>query len=318
LTALELHDVLIGSYARATGIHPGKDVDIFAKLTAVDITEIDPEEAYTRVRDALAGAYDGRITEQPRSLKISFGSAQPPQERFLKEMAASRADVFDFAVDVVPAVRSGDRWAIPRRDREQWRLAAPEQRWVVTDPEAINALTVQRNDDFQVAGDGAFVPTVKAIKQIRRHHLGDQRPGGLFFEFILHEGFLAGEIRGDSWADVTASALAYIEARLSDAATRPVCDPALQAPFEPAPSSDEVSAATRTFTELKRRADEALEADRCAAAALWRGIFGTNDSGPPPVFPLPPGCRADGTPFVAATSANPLRGSDEARGFGVR
>jgi tRNA nucleotidyltransferase (CCA-adding enzyme) len=47
-----LETILIGSYARHTGIRPGKDVDIFAKLTELD-TSASPQIVFDEVEAAL-------------------------------------------------------------------------------------------------------------------------------------------------------------------------------------------------------------------------------------------------------------------------
>lgn len=312
-----LDDVLIGSYARDTGIWPGKDVDIFGKLNGESVDSIRPDAAYQLFLRALQSRYTGRLTEQPRSIKIDFGPTdeRTPKDEYLRERQASRADVFPFSVDVVPAVRSGSIWAIPSHDRGEWQRTAAAELWVRTNPEKLTDLTTERNKEPSVGGQGAFVPTVKAMRQIRRHHLGDAKPGGLYIELVLHEGFGDGEIIGESWADVTASALAFIARRLGLAVTRPVCDPVLQQPYAPAPPADQLAAAAGTFEVLASRAQQALSQEKCPAAATWRGVFGSNSKGA--VFPLPSGCRFDGSIMVPAAASNPLRGSNEARGFGA-
>lgn len=52
-----LDDVLIGSYARDTGIWPGKDVDIFGKLTRATVESLHPDVAYQ-----LFSALSRRVT----------------------------------------------------------------------------------------------------------------------------------------------------------------------------------------------------------------------------------------------------------------
>jgi hypothetical protein len=225
--------------------------------------------------------------------------------------------VFEFSVDVVPAVRWDNHWGIPTRDQGLWLRTAPSERWVQTDPEALNDLTTLRNGDLLIAGQGAFVPTVKAVKQIRHAHLHQARPGGLFYEFMLHEGFRSGRVRGQSWADVTASALTFLATRISDAGTNPVCDPALERPYLPTPNAADLERAASKFEELATLANAALRDDKCPAAAKWRAIFGGNGNGDEAVFPLPAGCRADGGVMIPAVAPNVLDGSDEARGFGV-
>lgn len=312
-----LDDVLIGSYARDTGIWPGKDVDIFGKLTGESINSILPNDAYQLFLDALSDQYQGRITCQPRSIRVDFGPEgnRAPADQYLKTREASRADLFPFSVDVVPAVKFEVHWGIPSRNRESWQRMAAAERWVRTDPEALTDLTTRLNNGRFVGGQGAFVPTVKALRQIRREHLGDMKPGGLFVELVLHEGFGNGEINGESWADLTASALAYMGRRLLTASSRPICDPALHEPYAPALDATLLASAANIFSQLAGSAKQALTMEKCPAAATWRQIFGANSNGA--VFPLPPGCRADGTILVPSVEVNPLRGSNEARGFGI-
>ena len=208
-----LQDVLIGSYARHTAIWPGKDVDVFGKLTAETVGTIEPLVAYDLFVAALAPHYGARMTLQPRSIKIAFGAAFGiPDARHLADLDGRADDLFDFAVDVVPAVRWDDHWGIPARDRLLWG-GAGSGRWVQTDPEAVTEASAARNADPLIGGQGGFVPTVKAIKQMKTHHLPDRKPARLFYEFILHEGFGRGAVAGPAWADLTASALAYVAAR---------------------------------------------------------------------------------------------------------
>src|SRR5437016_7753885 len=74
LIAHGLDDILIGSYARRVSIWPGKDVDVFGRLMASTIVSIGPDAAYELFHRGLAFYADqGRLTPQPRSLKVSFG-----------------------------------------------------------------------------------------------------------------------------------------------------------------------------------------------------------------------------------------------------
>lgn len=324
LRAHGLDPVLIGSYARHTSIWPGKDVDIFGKLQFCDISSIDPAMAYGSFRLALA-RFGDRVVEQPRSLKVRFGpeSGFPPR-KFLEAVEARTLAIdapenknFEFSVDVVPAVRWGDRlnWAIPTRAVELWQ-AEPMKRWVKTNPEGLTELASRLNAAFEIGGQGAFVPTVKAVRQIKAHHLSGTRPSSLFYEFVLCEGFSGGMINGESWADVTHSALSYLADRMSGGAARPVQDPVLGEPYHPAPTTVELDAAALVLARLREEASEAVSADRCRAAYLWRSILGSNGhEGHDSVFPLPDGCRADGTALAAVTE-NPLRGGNRERGFG--
>lgn len=318
-----LEHVLIGSYPRDVTIWPGKDVDVFGKLTADSIDSIAPGEAYDLFLRVLTTAFAGRITLQPRSIKIDYRGGRLPETSFLKQAAEvlrekvdTPGQAFDFSVDVVPAVRWADVWAIPNSDRQRWQRTAAGERWVRTDPEKFTTLTQKMNNKIAIGGQGAYVPTVKAIRQIRRAHLGGAKPGGLYFELLAYDGFLSGSISGESWAEITASALASIATRLETVVTDPLCEPALGQPYSPEPDPTDIARAAATFRSLADQAARALKLDPCPAAAIWRAIFGENSQSNGPVFPLPSGCREDGTIMPATVAANPLRGSNEARGFG--
>ena len=323
LAAHGLEHVLIGSYPREVTIWPGKDVDIFGKLTVDSIDSISPGDAYDLFFGVLNTAFAGRITPQARSIKIDYRGGRLPETSFIKhaaEVLREKVDTpgqpFDFSVDVVPAVRWADVWAIPNSNRERWQRTAAAERWVRTNPEKFTALTQKMNDKIAIGGQGAYVPTVKAIRQIRRAHLGDAKPGGLYFELLAYDGFHSDSISGESWAEVTASALAFIAGRLETVVTNPLCEPALGQPYSPEPDPNDVARAAATFMSLAGQAARALELDPCPAAAIWRAIFGENSQANGSVFPLPAGCREDGTIMPATVAANPLRGSNEARGFG--
>src|SRR5215217_7033129 len=60
LCDLGVDTILIGSYARHTGIYPGKDVDIFVKLTKLTTESTRPATVYNRVRDVLVDHYGDR------------------------------------------------------------------------------------------------------------------------------------------------------------------------------------------------------------------------------------------------------------------
>jgi hypothetical protein len=285
--------VLIGSYARGTGIYPGNDVDIFTKLEKLDTTA-PPSEVFESVRDILTHHYGTRAKPQARSVKIMF----------------SHDATDDFSVDVVPAVRCGERWAIPTHDPEAWRRE--EGRWVETDPEHLTVLTTKMNSTVLVSGQGAYVPVVKLMRQARSQHRGDAKPGGLFIELATYDSFRNGVV-GDSFAELFAGALTSVASRLVAARSSPLIDPALGTPYSPAPEVADLAATATVFSTLAELASQALRADRCKAAVLWRQILGTNDRGQ--VFPLPPGCDETGA-AVSAVTTNRGRGSDEARGFG--
>jgi hypothetical protein len=284
--------VLIGSYARHTAIYPGKDVDVFAKLTELD-TSVNPATVFEGVRDVLVSRYGERARPQARSIKVTFPSDGGE----------------DFHADVVPAVRNGRRWAIPRRDTTLWEADDVRERWVETDPEEMTRLASEMNTTLSIGGHGAFVPVVKLVRQTRRQHRGKEKPGGFYFELMTYWTFDAG-ISGDSFAEVLAKTLRSISTQL--ASGDPLIDPVLGTAFRPQPDPADRAAAATVFSSLAEEAERALSLNRCPAAVAWRSILGENDRGP--VFPLPPGCDEEGNEIknVAAVTAV---GSKEASGF---
>lgn len=282
---------LIGSYARSTAIHPGKDVDVFVKLTELD-RSTSPEVVFGAVKDVLIAEYGSRAFAQKRSVKIDFD--------FDRE---------GFAIDAVPAVRSGHRWAIPDRDTARWIGGESGEGWIETDPERLSELTTAMNSGVSIGNRGAYVPTVKLLRQARRHHLGDAKPGGLYFELLTYWAFEAG-ISGGSFAELLAVALRYAASHLAGAEL--LVDPALGSACDPQPSPEERAVAAECFDDLASKAEAALVASRCQAAVPWRAILGQNSRGY--CFPIPPGCDEDGREMkdISAVAAT---GSREPSGF---
>jgi Second Messenger Oligonucleotide or Dinucleotide Synthetase domain len=291
LLAWGVDTTLIGSYSRSTAIHPGKDVDVFVRLTELD-RSTSPEVVFEAVRDVLVAQYGPRASAQTRSVKIDFDS-----------------DGEGFAVDAVPAVHAGQRWAIPDRDTARWSGGASGEGWVETDPERLGKLTTATNSGVSVGGRGAYVPTVKLLRQTRRHHLDEARPGGLYFELLAYWAFDHG-VGGGSFAELLAAALRYAANQL--VGSEQLVDPAIGSAYDPQPNPAERAMAAECFDDLATRAETALMSSRCKAAVLWRGILGENARGR--CFPIPAGCDEDGHEMknifaVAAT------GSQEPAGF---
>lgn len=293
LKAWGIVTVLIGSYARQTAIYPGKDVDVFVKLTALNTQNADPGDVYNAVRDVLVAHYGDRAKPQARSIKVEFDF-----------------DGDGFAVDAVPAVRMGERWAIPERKTELWRSPNVDERWVETDPEKLADLTTERNKSPKVGSRGAYVPTVKLLRQTREDHLSDRKPGGLYFEILAYWAFQTGTVTGDCFAEIFAKTLRAVASQL--ASNQPTIDPVLGTPYRPAPETVDQSHAAEVFSGLAAKAEEALRADKCKAAALWREILGKNGRGW--CFALPSGCDEKGNRVPVPATAT-AKGSREASPF---
>lgn len=291
LCGLGVQTSLIGSYARHTGIYPGKDVDVFVKLTKLD-TSVDPPVVFDAVWTVLHHHYGDRATQQNRSINVKF-------------------DVDGFSVDAVPAVRYGERWAIPTHDRDVWARASGADRWVETDPEKLTDLTEVRNRAPKVGTRGAYVPTVKLVRQTRRHNLGDRRPGGLYFELLAYQAFESG-VAGESFAEIFAATLVSIAQQLTSGQI--VRDPVLDRPYEPTPDPGDLQLAATTFTSLAATARRSLGESPCQAAVLWRDILGQRNDAEW-VFPIPPGCDEQGREITKISAVTAV-GSGEAGGFG--
>jgi hypothetical protein len=282
---LKVHGVdtiLIGSYARDMAIQPGRDVDVFSKLPNFADA---PATLHEALRSPLKMKYGNRLDDTgTHALTVSFGE--------------------DFSVDVVGAApAAGGHWRIPALDDDGNRT-----KWDESDPERLNDLAEKRNKDPKISGQGAYKPVVKMVRQIRRHHLKDARPGGLYFEMLTYWAFEAG-VNGDSFAELLARTLDHLALQLEAGGV--VLDPALDRPFEPPPTADQIENAARVMRVLATKALAALRMERCPAAAAWRAIFGQNDNGW--VFPLPEDC--DETGKTRKASALGAIGSNEGRGF---
>jgi len=280
--------VLIGSYSRSTGIYPGKDVDVFSRMTNLSIRE-SPLKVYRQVCEVLVSQYGKRANPQNRSIKIAFEG---------------------LCVDVVPAVQWGKRWGIPSREQQRW--AEPGKQWIETDPERLGALTTERNKAPLVSGRGAYVPVVKLVRQARQHHVGDSKPGGLYFELATYWAFEGG-VKGSSLAELLAGTLRSIARQLAIGQSKPLLDPALDRPYAPAPTPAELATAAKKFSQLAEAAERALQVERCPAAIVWRGILGKNGR-TPWCFPLPDGCDEKGRTITIITP-NSNKGSNEGRPF---
>ena len=125
----------------------------------------------------------------------------------------------------------------------------------------------------------------------------------------------AREVTGSSWAELVANTLAAVSKRLRTAAEFGVPDPVLGTTMKPGLDPSQWRSTAAVVEDLAAKAIQALEADKCRAAKLWREILGENDRGQ--ILRLPPGCNANGLPMVDAAPVTAV-GSDSARGFASR
>ncbi len=288
LKEMGVDTVLIGSYSRHTGVYPGRDVDVFARLTRHDASS-GPKAIFDAVNGALVRHYRASAQPQRRSTKVTF-------------------EQYKLSVDAVAAVRLSNNWAIPDISK-----VGKERGWVATNPERLGELTTAQNGKKIIDGRGGYVPIVKLVRQTREAHIGESGPGGLYFELLTYWAFTAG-ISGDSYAEAFAQTLRAIALQLKAGENVPLIDPALNTPFSPKPSSDEMSLASSRFDKLATKAERALHLPKCEAAVAWREILGSNDRGN--CFPLPEGCDETGK-VIGAVTVNTGRGTNEARPFAV-
>jgi hypothetical protein len=285
LQEYDVETILIGSYGRDVAIRPGRDVDVFTKLHEYDH---DAASLYEAVKAPLKKKYSDRLDDSgAHALSVAFGDD-------------------GFAIDVVGATehKASGHWVIPAQDVQGNRT-----QWDQTDPERLGELAEKRNAAPKVDGQGAYKPIVKMVRQIRRHHLDDARPNGLYFEMETYWAFEAG-VTADTFAELLAATLELIATQLESGAV--ITDPALGRPFDPTPKAADIDAAAKVFREQADNAKKALTMEECPAAATWRRILGQNESGW--VFSLPAGCDESGE-SVRATGSVAALGSNEARGF---
>ena len=183
--------------------------------------------------------------------------------------------------------RTGERWKIPQADVDGNRTS-----WEETDPLKLGELTTDQNEAAQVVDDRhAYVPTVKLIRQVRKHHLEERKPGGLYFELETYWAFDPG-IAGDSWAEVLTETLEHIADQLEsgDGHHGPGDGGGLLADAGGRgyrPCGGESSGAWRR-TPVAR----STKRKKCPAAAIWRRILGKNERSW--VFVIPEGCDEEG------------------------
>ena len=293
--------LLIGSYGRDTGIYPGKDVDVFLRFTRLD-TRAEPRAVYDAVWRVIVRKYGqfgqggGRAQQQARSVKVLF----PDRDRISGG---------DFSVDAVPAVRHGDLWAIPTKDQNRW--VEGEGRWVTTGAVLFGDLSTGLNQAAsspRVGDRPAYKPIVKLVRQIRATHLGDNRPGGLYLEFVTFEAWRSGLVAGGEWDVLLARTLQYIANRFGRAGANPLLDPVLGTPVDPPLAAGQVEQAAAIFGRLAAAANGALLMNDTDAANEWRTILGGNDRANP-VLPYPPNSGGSVGGTVAATGVGAASGT---------
>ena len=284
--------ILIGSYSRDTAIYPGKDVDVFARFQKLDAYNANPRDLYDLVSEVLENEYGlvsdgGRATPRDRSIKVAF----PAKYENVQNSS--------FAVDIVPAVQKEADWAIPTKKTEIWSQG--EEHWVVTNPIKLGESMSELNQSsIEISDQHAFKPIVKLMRQIRQHHLGDDRPNGLYVELATYDVWRTNSFDDPDWASLLASTLTKVADRFYQAAASPILDPALNKPAEPLLSEHEYTEAYTKFDKLADKANDMLGKDSYQAATIWREILGKNDRGF--VFPLPEGREGKGYPTTQVVS----------------
>lgn len=279
LNKLRVNPVLIGSYARRVSIRRVKDVDVFARLTMAD-SSLRPGEILDQVVDVLAAEFGDNVERQHRSVKVDFPDA-------------------DLSVDAViarPCIHHPEHWQIPECIEDDGRAS-----WKETNPTEMTELTHAANATFLLnpgnPQTGIYVPVVKLIRQVRRS-LGIDEPKGFYFEVLTYHAFQASNPHETTVAEYLAVVLAEIADRLPDYTETGPVDPTMPArTISTRAIPAQVEWAAARFREASDLAQEALAADMCASAVLWRRLLGDtkHTSTPTPVFPLPDECNSDGT-----------------------
>lgn len=262
--------ILIGSYSREVSIRRVKDVDVFGRLTDPP-ADLRPGRVLDEFDRVLTAKYGSRVEPQHRSFKVDFLA-------------------YGLSVDAVPARPSGDHWEIPSRPDARGR-------WVPTNPTRLGELTSQMNSDYRfgkIGSQGAYVPTVKMIRQIRRNLLQKAPPGGLYLEICLYWVFERDMSSQTTWAGYLTKALEGLPKVLRDAANNGLEDPTLpDSIISTRATNAELRTAADAFAGAAELADDAIrDPDECEAAAKWGELFGANDDGT--VFEPPAHCASRG------------------------
>ena len=275
--------LLIGSYGRETGIYPGKDVDVLLRLADLN-TDAEPRKVYDEVWRVLLGKYGqygqgkGRAQQRNRSIKVHFPDR--------KGLSGSREN---FAVDVVPAVRDDNYWAIPTHDQNEW--AGEDGRWIRTAAVQFGDLSTELNQAQttpRVGDRAAYKPIVMLVRQVRETHLGDAKPGGLYMEFVTYEAWNTHRVSGKEWDTLLAGTLKYVADHFANASVKPLLDPVLGTPYDPPLTDGQIKQAAEEFGRRAGDANRALTMNDYDAAVAWQKILGSNDrTKPEPVLPLP-------------------------------
>jgi SMODS domain-containing protein len=266
LIQMEIDTILIGSYARQVSIRRMKDVDVFSKLERCD-TALSPGELLDLFERALTDDFGpSRVKRRTRTVEVDFPES-------------------DLFVDVVPARPGESAWEIPDRQGGGW---------VTTNPEGLTELTSEMNQRFRLGPRGAYVPTVKLVRQVRRTHLAEQ-PAGVYLEICCYWALSSGAVGGSSIGEYLSQSLTAMCPVLDRAIQEGLLDPAR--PNQNVETKADAATLRDALEHLQRVADEASEAladtDDCRSARRWRDVLGTNEGGP--VFPMPGHCSEDGT-----------------------
>lgn len=159
---------------------------------------------------------------------------------------------------------------------------------------------------------GMYVPTVKLIRQVRRHVLGpNSQPGGLFVELMTYQVF-------DTVMNAHTTVADYLKATLEELAS--YFDVVIDDGGLPDPTMDgktittrasraELKVARTAFKDVAKTAADALGAgDQCASARLWQQVLGENCDGQ--VFELPSYCSATAESGATSLLASRKPGAD--------
>lgn len=262
LVQMGIDTILIGSYAREVSIRRIKDVDVFGRLLAAP-ADVSPKHLLDLFETVLVREFgSGNVERQARSIKVEFSD-------------------YDLSADAVPAVPENTWWRIPSAD----------EGWERTNSLRLNELSSSLN----AACDDEYVPTVKLIRQVRREHLGEAPPGGLYVEIATMNAFGDGR-RGSDATDYFCIALAGVAEQLGAAVAAGLPDPSMPGQIiKTRATTAQLAQAAAVFANLAGRARRAYESDdECWAAFEYREILGRDPDGLW-VYEMPSYCEDDGT-----------------------
>ena len=231
-----------GSVSKHTYVDGLSDIDSLVIIDAGDVSADTP----AALRETVARALRDRL---------DHGKLVPKDPIVVGNLAVTVRFADGMEIQLLPALRRGDRLSISSKDGSSWSFIRPK------------AFTDRLTDANQRLG-GRLVPTIKLVKSIVENLPQRDRPGGYHIEALAIDAFRTYDGPRDTRQLVT-----HLLNHASGRILRPIADVTGQSPRIDetlgAAESDARRRVSRALLRLARRAEQAQD------AAAWREILGT-------------------------------------------